>query len=196
MANLNSTAEQAWRQLFPNPDDEEATTLEEFIETAKTEYAYQMWLKARNDKREDGSFDIPSNILIQTSLDIVNNQMDISSLNILRSIPEEKWLQNIGGLSCRCDYVKSDINKTALLCDDDSLDDAALTYYVVGNTISFPLGVHTTPLPIIYATSGEDINGNISIDDAIAGIIRTRLIEIYGGKIGQEDVTDNTNSNL
>ena len=196
MANLKSVAELCWRQLFPNPDDEEATTLEEFVETAKTEYALQIWLKARNDKREDGSFDIPSNILVQTSLGIVNNQMDISSLNILRSIPEEKWLQNIGGFGCDCEYVKSDINKTALLCDDDSLDDAARTYYVVGNIITFPLGVSTTPLPITYATSGEDIDDYISIDDAIAGVIRTRLIDIYGGKIGQEDVTDNSNSNI
>lgn len=196
MANLNSTAEICWRQLFPDPSDEVAITLEEFIETAKTEYALQMWIKARNDKREDGSFDIPSNILVQIDLPIVKKTMDISSLNILRSIPEEKWLQNIGGLQCDCEYVKSDINKTALLCDDDSLDDAARTYYVVGNTITFPLGTNATPLQIIYATSGEDIDGTISIDDAIAGIIRTRLIEIYAGKTGIEDTTNNSNSTL
>jgi len=192
--NLLETCEVAWRQLFPNPSDEVAITLEEFISTGKTEYAYEMWLKARNDKREDGSFDVPSNILVETDLPISNNQMDISSLNILRSIPEEKWLQNIGGLKCGCEYVKSDINKIALLCDDDSLDDAAKTYYVVGNKIKFPLGTHATSLPIIYATSGEDINGEIDIDDAIAGIIRTRLIDIYANRIGREDVTNNSNS--
>lgn len=194
MANLKETAELSWRQLYPNPNDETAISLEEFIATAKSEYAYEMWLKARNDKREEGSYDVPSNILVEKELDVKDGIMDISDLQILRSIPEEKWLQNIGGLNCECKYIKSDVNKTALLCDDDSLPDAARTYYVVGNKIKFPQGAHDSKLSIIYASSGEDIDDNISIDDAIAGIIRTRLIEIYGGKTGKEDVTNNTNS--
>lgn len=192
--NLKEVSELSWRQLYPQPNDETAISLEEFIATAKSEYAYEMWLKARNDKREEGSYDVPSNILVEKELDVKDGVMDISDLQILRSIPEEKWLQNIGGLNCECKYIKSDVNKTALLCDDDSLPDTARTYYVVGNKIKFPQGTHSNKLPIIYASSGEDIDDNISIDDAIAGIIRTRLIEIYAGKTGREDVTDNTNS--
>ncbi len=82
-----------------------------------------------------------------------------------------------------------------LMCEDDSLGDDAKTYFVVGKVIKFPNGTHKTPLPIIYANNGEKVNGQIEVDDAIGGIVRTRLIEIYGGKIGKEDKSNDLNPN-
>lgn len=82
-----------------------------------------------------------------------------------------------------------------LLCGDDSKPDEARTYYPLGKQIVFPLGVHKNPLPIIYANRGDELDDDIEIDDGIAAIVRTRLIDIYGGKTGTEDVTNNTNSN-
>ncbi len=42
--NLNEVAEVAWRQLYPNPSDETAVTLQEFQSTARGEYSYQLLL--------------------------------------------------------------------------------------------------------------------------------------------------------
>jgi hypothetical protein len=41
---------------------------------------------------------------------------------------------------------------------------------------------------------GENVDGDIEIDDAIAAIVRTRLNEIYLGKIPKEDITNNSSS--
>lgn len=198
MANLLSIAEQAWRQLFPNPGDETALKKEEFIAAAKTEYAYQLWLKIKQDKREYGECEIPSYLLSETvpPLDVVDNQVDISSLKIMRSIDQELWLQNVGGVVCECRYVKSTINHTQLMCDDDSLGDNDRTYYVVGKKIVFPRGTHKSTIAIIYANSGEEIDGRIEVDDMIAGVVRRTLIEIFGGKIGVEDKVNESNSNV
>jgi len=196
MSNLLSIAELAWKQLFPGPSDEVKVKKEEFIATAKTEYAYQLWVKLMAEKREEGSFSVPSYLLSEVELDVVDKVMDISSLKIMRSIPWETWLVAIGDLDCTCTYVKSTINLAQVLCDDDSLDDADKTYYVVGKKIKFPLGVHKTPLEITYANSGENIDGNIEVEDSIAGIVRRTLIEIYGGKIGVTDKTNNSNPEL
>lgn len=195
MANLKSVAEQAWNQLFPRPGDEEAVDKEDFVATAKGEFAYQLWRKIKEDKFLYGVCDIPSYLLSEIELEVKNDEMDISSLKIMRSIDEELWLQNIGGLNCECVYVKSTLNNMKLLCDDDSLSDDSKTYYPFGKKIKFPKGVHTTPLSITYANQGEDINDMIEIDDAIAGIIRRELINIYGGKIGQEDKANDSDSN-
>lgn len=193
---LKEVCEVAHRQLFPNEPDETTISLEEFISTGKGEYAYNMWLKARNEKNENGYFDIPSNILVEKVLEVIDSEMDISKLKILKAIPEEKWLQRIGEMNCQCRYVKSDINKYALLCGDDSMADDVRLYYVVGNKIKFPDGVHANKLPIIYASSGDEIEGDIDIDDAIAAVVRTRLIEIYAGKTATENMTNNTNPNV
>ena len=195
MANLKSIAEQAWNQLFPRPGDEEAVDLEDFVATAKSEYAYQLWRKIKEDKLLYGECDIPSYLLSDAELEIENDEMDISSLKIMRSIDQELWLQNIGGIGCECNYIKSTLNQSKLLCDDDSLADDSKPYYPSGLKIKFPKGVHKTPLEITYANNGEEIDGRIEVDDAIGGIVRTRLIEIYGGKIGQEDKANDSDSN-
>lgn len=195
MANLLSIAEEAWSQIFPRPNDEEAVDREDFVATAKTQYAFELWKRIKEDKREYGTCDIPSYLLSEAELEVVDNEMDISSLSIMRSIDQELWLQDIGGVSCECLYVKSTLNQTKSLCDDDSLPDTAKTFYPLGKKIKFPRGTHKTPLKIVYANNGQEIDGMIEVDDAIGGIVRIRLIEIYGGKIGPEDPSNDSQSN-
>lgn len=198
MVTLESTSELAWRQLFPQPNDETAITKEEFIETARSEFAFLMWRKIKEDKRDYGECEIPSWLLTETDppLEVVDNTIDISDLKIMRGIDQELWLQNVGSVDCECRYVKSTLNHTQLLCDDDSLGDGARTYYVVGKKIIFPQGTHKNSLSIIYANSGESIDKETIIDDAIAGILRRSLVDIYAGRTGAEDKTNNTNPNV
>jgi hypothetical protein len=194
--SLQSVAELAWRQLFPNPKDETAITKEEFIETARSEYAYQMWKLAKEEKSSEGVFNIPSQLLSEADVQVIDNRADISDLEILRSLPDDMWIQNVGGLDCECMYVRTNVNHNQLMCDDDSIGDNSRTFLMIGNIILFPKGVHKNPIRLIYANNGIDIDdSSVAVDDAIGGIIRTKLIEIYGGKIGKEDVTNNTNDN-
>lgn len=193
--NLLSIAELAWRQVFPNPGDESAITREEFIETAIGEYAYQMLLFYWKVIADEGYFIFPSNLLTEVSLPVVNNTIDLSGLKVFRGLPSDLWLQNVGGIGCECEYVKSSINMSQLLCDDDAAPDDTRTYIPIGKQLKFPQGTHTTPLTIIYANQGEGLDADtIEVDDAIGAIVRVRLIEIYAGKTGKEDTTNNSNS--
>lgn len=194
MANLLEIANVAWLQLYPLGSGRAPVTKEEFISTAKTEFAYQQLLMAWQEKAVEGFFNVPSYLTTEVELEVKDDEMDISGLDILRSLPQEVWLQNIGGLTCECEYVKTNVNLAQVLCDDDSMGENVRTYLVVGKKIRFPMGVHKTPLTLMYANSGKDTDGNIEVDDAIGGIVRTRLIEIYGGKVGVEDDTNNSNS--
>lgn len=196
MANLLEIAQVAFDQLYPNAGDETALDVEHFISTAKVEYSYQMLLMYWRLINDEGFFEFPSYLLSEKEMDVIDNKIDISSLKIFRSLPSDLSIQNVGGIDCSCDYVKSTVNLSQLLCDDDSLDDASRTYYLLNNSIVFPKGTHKKTLPVIYANMGENINGVIEVEDSIAAIVRTRLIDIFGNKIGSEDTTNNTNSTI
>lgn len=146
------------------------------------------------EKREEGFFNIPSNLLSTTKLPVVNNKADISELGIFRGFPSDIWLQNVGGLGCKCKYVKTTVNMVQLTGDDDSLPDESRTFLPLGQEIIFPQGVHENPITIVYTNMGENVDGDIEVDDTIAAIVRTRLNEIYLGKIPKEDVTNNSSS--
>lgn len=196
MANLLSIAEQAWKQLFPEGTSNSAITKEEFVATAKSEYAFQLWRKIKEDRREYGFRDIPSYLLSEVTLDVKDNEIDISGLKIMRSIDQELWLQNVSGdLTCGCKYIKTTLSMYKTLCDDDSIGDAYL-YYPLGKTIKLPIGSHSDKLNVTYANNGQEIDEKvIEVDDAIGGIVRRTLIEIYAGKVGQKDDTNNGTPN-
>ena len=80
------------------------------------------------------------------------------------------------------------------MAGDDSIDDAARTFLAVGQKIKFPKGTHKSPITIIYANSGKNVDGNIEIDGALGAIIQDKLVLKYSGKTGIEDVTNNSNS--
>lgn len=193
--NLNEIAELVWKQLQPTSGGKTTVSLEEFKSSARSEFAYQTLLLVWKEKRDEGYYSVPGYLLKQTDKDVVNNEIDISDLQYFKALPNEVWLQDIGGLDCECKYVKSTINHSKLLCEDDSLDDDTRTYFLMGDKIIFPKGTHQKTLSITYADKGGDIDGNIDVDDAIAALVRERLIGLYGGKIGVNDETNNSNKN-
>lgn len=197
MANLLEIAELAWSQVFPHPTDEAAITKEEFISTAKTQYPLQMWVQARNEKNEEGVYNVPPNILVQSDpLPVVDNAIDISKLSVMYGLPNQVWLQNIGGLTCKCDYVKSTINTSQIMCDtDDGLGNGVKTYFVLGKKIMFPKGTHADKLTIIYASNGIENDGLYEVDDVVGALIQQQLILIYTNKIGKEDKSNDGNPN-
>lgn len=195
MANLLETAELAHRQLFPNPDDAVSITREEFVSSAREIYARIMWIQSKVDKRENGFWNVPSNLLTEVELNVNNSEISLDGLKILRSLPNDTWLQNVGGLICDCTYVGSNINLTQLLCDDEFQDDSR-PYVILGNKIKFPKGTHKDKLTIIYANNGSGIDEKkVEIDDSIAAAVREQLVALYSGR-GVEDTTNNKNPNI
>ena len=180
--------------MFPNPNDETKMMRGQVIADAKSEYAYQMWLKSKADKREDGHYSVPTYLLSEKVLSIQNDEADISDLKVLRSLDHDQWLQNIGGIVCSCKYIKTTHSLVQALCEDDSLGPDIKRYYIIGKKIKFPDGVHKKELPIIYLNNGSDVDSGIEIDDIMAGLIRRSLLDLYAGKVGIEDKTNNTNS--
>lgn len=193
--NLYEIAQLSFDQIFPKAGGKAPVDLMEFQRTAINEFAYQSLLMAWKEKADEGYFDIPSYLLTEVEKEVIDNEIDISDLKYFKSLPMQVWLVNIGGVNCHCKYVKSDVNLSALLCEDDSLDDAARTYYPLGKKIVFPKGAHTSPLKIIYANIGQNIDGKLEVDEAIGSLVRERLNTLYLGKLPQADITNQQNPN-
>lgn len=191
--NLKEMSELYWQKIFPE-GSRAAIPKESFIRMAYAEFAYQSLMMAWKEKADD-YYEVPSYLLTEIEKEVVNNEMDISDLKVFKSLPMGVWLQRIGDMSCECRYIKSTLNLTQLLCEDDSLPDSDKPYYPLGNKIKFPKGTHKNKLPLIYANMGEDLDGNIEVDEAIASLIGKQLEAIYTGKIVQTDVTNNSNPN-
>ena len=195
MASLKEISELVWRQIG-TANDEARITLEEVDAAAILEYAWQMLQMAWKNKRDEGEYIVPSYLLREGELIVKDNKADISKLGILKGLPSEMWLQNIGGIGCGCNYVKTTLNMAQLMCEDDSLDDDTKTYYVIGEEINFPKGTHKDTLPIIYANDGSDLNSeDISIDESVGNLVRQALLASYLGKTTPKDVTNNSNPN-
>ena len=192
--NLNEVAELSWRKIFPQGGNNTAISKEEFMRVAFVEFAQQTLLMAWKDRADD-YYEVPPYLIDEVEKDIVDNEMDISDLKYFKSLPMQTWLVNMGGFDCHCKYVKSTANLSQLLCEDDSMDDDARPYFIQGKKIVFPKGTHKTPLKIVYANMGADIDGNIECDEAIAASVLEKLDAFYLGKIAPADVTNNNNPN-
>lgn len=195
MANLNEIADLSWLKNNPSGSDETAIPKEVYIRTAYNEFAYQSLLMAWKQKADD-YYEVPSYLLTEVEKDVVKNEIDISDLHYFKSLPMEMWLQRIGEMDCECRYIKSTLNLSQLLCEDDSLPDDNRPYYAIGNKIKFPKGTHKNKLLITYANMGDTLSGYVEVDEAIASIIRDKLDAIYSGKVPQTDVTNNTNPSI
>lgn len=194
MVTLNSIAEEAWRQIG-SAKDEARIPLGVVQATALNEYSYQLLLLAWKERRDDGYYTVPSEILSEADIKVVNNEADISNLPILRSLPWESYIQGIDETNCDCKYIKSTVNLSKILCDDDSLGNDK-TFYLLGNKMKFPKGAHSPDLKLIYANDGSALNGEETfVSEAVGALVRQRLIDIYLGKTVPADTTNNSNPN-
>lgn len=195
MGSLQSYAELAWRQVYPNPNDETNITKAEFIETAKGEYAYGVWEQNRVENQM-GENNIPPTLLSEIELEVKDKVADISHVKAMRSLPNNTWIQEIGEFECKgCKYLIMDLNKYKLLCDDDSRNEFEKIVIPVGKTLRFPNGTFEQDgkVPMIFANLGTDVDEELEIDDALGSVVRRKLVDIYSRK-AVEDKTNNTNS--
>lgn len=194
MANLLEIVQSVYDQVG-NDSDEAPVTREAMLVDAKAEYAFQMQLVYWAEKQREGFFEIPSHLLSEAELPVVDNEIDISSINVFNAFSTDSFIQNIGGLTCECQYIKSSVNRRQMLCGFESIDDSVKPYVPLGKKIKFPEGTHAKTLKIIYINKGEQVDDNYEIDDKVASLVRDKLQNIYLGKITQKDQTNNTNPN-
>lgn len=192
MANLFEVCELAYNNVFPIPRDKTAITLAEFIASGRVEYAAAMWLYRQEQIQTDGSFQMPSELLTNTELAVENNELDLSGLKYLSALPNDLWLQNLGGINCECQYVKTNLNLAQILCDDDSAGDNVHYYYIEGKKIKFLKPPHKTKLPITYANMGTSVDERrIEVNEYVASKVRTKLEQLYGKRAQNVDTTNN-----
>lgn len=188
MANLIETAELFWRQMFPEPNDETALKKYEIIATAKQIYAYSVWEQSML-LRSSSDFEIPSQLVERKKLPVKEGRVDISQLNIQKGFPFDSWAIHLKG---GCDFIKTTANSVNLI---DPEDLSTKRYLIEGDFLTFPDGIFDKEVTFLYAGMGDGIDGEIKISDEQGDIIRRRLIEIYIGRTGQEDLTSNSNPN-
>lgn len=193
MTNLKEIAAVAYEQVYPNPTIQTPIKVEHFIEAAKYKLAYELWRLSKELKRSEGEWEIPTSLLRQGDIEVKENVADISGLSVFRTSDGETWISNIGGINCECSYLKQTVNLAQIICDDDYLGNGK-PYVIIGDKISFPKGSHKATLPIIYASNGEDLNGEIPIDDTTAELVSIYLVQRFSNKL-PVDETANDNAN-
>lgn len=189
MADLKSIAQVNYDIIYPNATAQNAVKVEHFIEEAKSRYAWELFRISHEMKRAEGEWDIPSAILREANLTVVDNAADISSLNIFRSFEGDTWIQSIGGLESDCAYIRQTINISRMLLDDEYLGNSK-PYTVVGNSIKFPRGANGKTIPIIYASNGSDLEDEILVDDAIGALISEYIYKKFSGKLPADRSAD------
>jgi hypothetical protein len=195
MASLNEISQLCYDQIFPLPRGKNAIDIEEFKANARLEYANSMWIYRMEILSAEGQFQMPSDLLTESDpLPVVNNEIDISELKYLSALPNDLWLQNIGGHNCECNYIKTNINLNQILCDDDSIGNDKI-YYIVGKKIKFPRGTHSKNISIIYANNGSDIDDDIEVNEYVGAKVRDKLLSIYGKSLPVDETNNNSINN-
>lgn len=194
MASLNEICQEVYDSVYPNASIQTSIKVEHLLVEARVRYAYEMWLQSKISAREDGGWEVPSVLLQDATIEVKDNEADISALNIFRSFEGDMWIQSIGGYDCECSYMKQSVNISKMLCDDEYLGNSK-PYVIVGKKIKFPKGSHEKSLPITYASNGEGLDGDMEIDDAIGALVSDYLWKRFTNRL-PEDRTVNSNSNL
>jgi hypothetical protein len=194
MASLFEICQQVYDSVYPNASIQTSVKVDHLIVESKVRYAYEMWLQSKISAREDGGWEVPSVLLQDATIEVKDNEADISALNIFRSFEGDVWIQSIGGMDCECSYMKQSVNISKMLCDDEYLGNSK-PYIIVGKKIKFPKGTHEKSLPIVYASNGEGIDGDIEVDDAIGALVSDYLWKRFTNRL-PEDRTQNSNSNV
>lgn len=193
MSNLKEIAQVNYDQIYPNATAETSIKVDHFISEGKNRYAWELFRISKEEKRSEGEWEIPSVLWREADVEVVNDKADISMLNIFRSFEGDTWIGNIGGIGCECNYLRQSVNLGQILCDEDYWGNDK-PYYVIGQSIKFPVGAHKSTLPITYASNGEDLEDEIEIDDAIGALVSEYLYKKFSGKL-PEDRTADSNSN-
>jgi hypothetical protein len=191
---LLEIAQVAFDQLNPKPSDETALDREHFISAAKTEFAWQMWRQSKEEAAMEGEYNPPSYLLTEKDFEVMDNEIDLTEIEFLKSLTSDTAIRNVGGLNCECLYVRTNTNLAQIFCDDDSSGDVK-KYLLIGKKIRFLDKPHKDKLPIIYVNNGHGIDDQTEVDESLAKLVGDYLIQRFGGKVAAEDTSNNSNPN-
>jgi hypothetical protein len=198
LQTLKAITESVFEQIYPNSTDETPVDKDIFYIAARSSYAYYTWLNYLKAKNETGEKNVPSNLITPITLPIVDNKVDISNIGALTALPNNVWLQTVGGGDCGdCSYDIMDLNTWKKLCNDPSRNTNSKAVVVYSSQLQFKEGVFDgdTEVLIEYASMGSEDLDDIYIDEAMGKIVRTDLLKEFSAKFA-EDKTNDSNSNL
>lgn len=192
MAELKELAQSVYDQCFPNASIQTSIKVDHVLVEAKARLAYEMWLQAKIEEREDGFWEVPTPLLREAEIEIKNNEADISSLKVFRSFKGDTWIQSVG--DCDCPYMKMSLNVSKMLCGDDEYIGNSRPFVVVGKKLKFPKGAHSKSLPIVYASNGDDVEDDMEVDDSLAALVSDYLWKRFTNRL-PEDRSNDSNTN-
>jgi hypothetical protein len=185
-------AELVWRQLNPGGKEEAKHTLEEYVETAKDEYAdiaFSTWLQLRNDK----DLSLIENLLHRQEFEVKENsegkysELDISIMDLPRDM----------GVFRVQPPKQGPMTKTTLGTKDlFQGDPGEYTYYRTGTKVFYPDGfaIPETKKVLITYVSSDLIDDDLSVPEIFASRISNALRKAYGPTLNiPADTTNNKN---
>jgi hypothetical protein len=193
--SLWTISELAFRQIY-GEGGETKNTLEEFVETAKDEYASQvfnMWLTLKND--EDLS--LLEGLLHQSPYPVQNlpNIIGEDSLYIQLDVEIFSLPRDLGVFAVHAGKEK--LTKGTFATKNlFASDPGEKIYYRLGDKLFFPDGFSAPNQKEVMVTfiSLDLIDDDLRVPDFLATPIRDKLFNLYGkGLELPEDPTDNKN---
>lgn len=192
--SLWTIAELAWRQINPGGKDEAKNTLEEFVETAKDEYAsaaFSLWIELRNET----DFSIIEQLLTRKKYEV---KEDINGLytdleTTIMDFPRDLGLFKV------VPPKQDPLTKTTLGTYDLFKEDTGeKTYYRISKQIFYPDGFEIpTKEVMITLVSSDFIDEEIEIPDTLASRVRDAVLKKYlSTNQIQQDETNNKNANV
>lgn len=193
--SLWTIAELAWKQVYPKGKEETKNTVEEFVETAKDEYAnvaFTTWLQLRNDS----DLSLIENLLTRKKYEVKENtdgelysDLEVSVFTLPRDMgifivqpPRQRPL------------IKGSIGTQNLFADDPG----ERSYYRLEKKIFYPEGfaIPGTKEVMITLVALDFIDNELEVPDIFAKPIRDALVSKYMGTISVPvDDTNNKNAN-
>jgi hypothetical protein len=195
--SLWTIAELAWRQINPGGSDEAKNTLEEYVETAKDEFAnilYQSYKAGQGDA--DYSL---LEAFLQTKLyelkedaDGLYVELDVDVINL----PNDMGVWQVRPKGRKTQPLTKTTAISRNLFDNDPTE--VRSYYREGRLIRFPDGVDcpgATAMKVTLATM-DDMEDKNEVPEGFATPIRNALLQKYGGTISvPSNDTNNQNAN-
>lgn len=188
---IQSIATIVHRQINPHPGTRPVNLLGEYIARAKTIYAARMVNQASEQMREDGSWEVPSQLIVPGVITVKNNAADISRLKIMRSLRNDMWVRQLGEGN-GCEFVRYSDSQTRTITDRELMGNL-IPFTVVGNMILFITGYRDGELAIRFVSDGTDLKNGIQLDAVIADFVMDKLYQLYSKK-EKEDKTNDNNS--
>ena len=197
MKSIRLIAELAWRQLNPNPSEEVANLKEEYIETAKNEFAGLAWIQYMGARKEGDKAVFEGLLrrkvyLPQESEEGLFLQLDEDVIDL----PNDEGIRMVAAVAKGVRPLTKARAESLNLFQDDP---GEKVFYRLQRKIFFPYGLNVqgkTSVAVLMVSAGAIGEDDLLIPAHMAADIHGALINKYGPTKGvPSNVTNDSNAN-